>query len=1138
MTIPEIKAGKREKTGKSEKSVKEKPAKVAKEKPVKGKAADIIAQNTAALAKKAEKKSVDLWKGQAKSLEKLDDDRAGALQQLDTLLGKTKIDSSIRIEMKLHQLRIKLSLAKSDEDCAQILYFASSLLQLPDLTSQSYALIVPWLKLVNLDGCAPKVDVKDLPSRSLVVTPRQPITTAMVKLSPARFQLLYGGPYMQRTLNSKPDPRVQFEPDLWQVKVLDILDKDESLIVCAPTSAGKTFIAFYAMEKILRQDNDGVIIYVAPTKALVNQIAAEIQARFSKTYSNAWTTWAVHTRDYRVHNPLTCQVLVTVPAILQIMLLSPQNAEWRSRVKRVILDEWLESIQKVHNHKLHLVEHTQRYSDLRKFVYTPKTPLQPIKYLTRVSNSPSSSALTFVHPVAAFDPETANLPSELSLEPRDCLLLYDAMLKVATKDDLRRLDKLDPETFFADLSHIAKPACAKYEKKLKEVLVKWMAERDGEGGKERFRKLIEELRSDVVEKVDAVETGWVKEGDVYGEGFWLDTVTDLTINLRQKNLLPAVFFHYDRTGCNKLAERLFNDLEAAERNYRETNKSWKAKAEEYDRWVAGAQDRAKAKERRNKAKSKKKGEDEGDDVYDEEEWGPDDPYRPDSAFSLLGEKTGYTLTDLEAEIEDLGLVMGGQMFLLEELWLSVSTCPARQLSSVGDSVYLTVLNYRQGSGRAGRRGFDLLGTVVFHGCSLSKVFRLMQARLPDLTGHFPLTTTLTLRILQLFAELKHVGGKNSDKYLEQARGMVASLFEQPFLYVGGHRFRDQMKHHLRFSVEYLRREKLIDGQASPLDLAGLVSHLFYAEPSNFAFAALFRGGVFHQICSTLDSDKTTTLKSLMHVLCHLFGRLERRPTTKEHILERIKNSPSKVILDPLPDYVAEVLKKHDERILETYLAYISTYVYQYREQLGVDDKLPLSGMVVGAGTGASGEEGVLVAKLRETAIPVLARSAFSALSGWGDEFRSVQDMTASVRNGAFLEVSAIPTMTNLLPDPSSEPTVLDAYLLDFFTHGQVEPLIRANGIRRGDIWFLLDAFHYVLTTIKTSFEIWLEGEGFEDFPVEEGADEVVGEDGAGEKSGEKLVDRPAGVDEGTWKVCRAFVMLEEEFVDKFKKMWA
>ena len=58
------------------------------------------------------------------------------------------------------------------------------------------------------------------------------------------FQLLHGGPFMERSMDSLPDPRTpDFEPDRWQRDVLDQIDAKKSAFIVAPTSAGKTFIS-------------------------------------------------------------------------------------------------------------------------------------------------------------------------------------------------------------------------------------------------------------------------------------------------------------------------------------------------------------------------------------------------------------------------------------------------------------------------------------------------------------------------------------------------------------------------------------------------------------------------------------------------------------------------------------------------------------------------------------------------------------------------------------------------------------------------------------------------------------------------------------------------------------------------------
>ena len=110
------------------------------------------------------------------------------------------------------------------------------------------------------------------------------------------------------------------------------------------------------MEKTLRESDDNILVYVAPTKALVTQIAAEVYARFSKTLSGSeppkfiflkvsflivtsplflGSCWAIHTRDFRIHDPQKCQILVTVPEMLAIILLSPPLAKaWTPKIKR------------------------------------------------------------------------------------------------------------------------------------------------------------------------------------------------------------------------------------------------------------------------------------------------------------------------------------------------------------------------------------------------------------------------------------------------------------------------------------------------------------------------------------------------------------------------------------------------------------------------------------------------------------------------------------------------------------------------------------------------------------------------------------------------------------------------------------
>ena len=451
----------------------------------------------------------------------------------------------------------------------------------------------------------------------------------------ADFQMETMGPRLVRP-EGTPDARVKrFNPDDWQKKLIACVERSESwrrdmkttmaksrcnhnvaqkmldeknirpcsTVVSAPTSSGKTFISFYVMEKVLREPSggEGIVVYVSPTKALVNQVQADLYARFHKNFTRksvAKTLDGVFMKEFRFDVD-ECQVLITVPECLDILLLDALHNKWVHRLRWVVFDEvhciskengaiwerllltvnvpwialsatignpeefaeWLGRVEKSKGHDCELVKVNHRINDLSINIFDTSDSFADDRKMDRVIPINPLGVLSV--PFIKFHD---GIPNETKLLPEHIWEIVHKLLPLEkTLNDAEFTDLVHQVDFTSENSA---RAIRMAESEEYELGVKRAIRRLVEVDEQVAADLIERIGSSVA-KVFKQEEQLLKdkglvhlEENLYKCLLALDSAgkgIDATSEIRR---MPCIVFHLSERGCNRLLIRLVEDLEA------------------------------------------------------------------------------------------------------------------------------------------------------------------------------------------------------------------------------------------------------------------------------------------------------------------------------------------------------------------------------------------------------------------------------------------------------------------------------------------------------------------------------------------------------------------------------------------------
>lgn len=331
--------------------------------------------------------------------------------------------------------------------------------------------------------------------------------------------------------------------DDWQEKVINFISKNESVVVRAPTSAGKTWVAMAA--GILHKR----ILYICPAKPVAYQVGSNFISMGYKVH------FILDNISHFSYSPQT-NIFIGTPEEIENCLLKTGTTfnyavfDEIHNVNKTEDGDIYENLLKLINCNFIALSATIRNIDF--FVnklkdMNPKLKINYVEYTKRFINHQrwlwKEDGLKKLHPLCVYNNVNDNYnDNSLSFTPNDCSVLWNRMYDIFDEidEDGEILDSISPDEYFKNKGMLSLDDCMDYESVLKNKMIELSQQYPNE-----VQKIFDSFKDKQESSKNKDFISFIRE-------------------TKERKMFPMIMFHTNEKECLNIFNNIYEYLNTKE----------------------------------------------------------------------------------------------------------------------------------------------------------------------------------------------------------------------------------------------------------------------------------------------------------------------------------------------------------------------------------------------------------------------------------------------------------------------------------------------------------------------------------------------------------------------------------------------